>query len=173
MSLHSVIQCKARGNASIGVDKVRELLGVVTAKHVRRGILICNTAYTSDAKVFAQDNHGVVLADLEWMFKQLHKAPEATRTAWASRFFGLDCDVPSCPACEIKLVHRTSRRGDFYGCRNYPRGCRTKIGIRDDLLSRTALYQQDNPDLFTLIHFEAVQPAKLSLAEPTKWITSY
>ena len=29
--------------------------------------------------------------------------------------------TPTCPSCGIKMVWRKSERGDFWGCRHYPR----------------------------------------------------
>lgn len=134
-SLKVLIQCKARGTSSVGVDKARELFGVMAARQVSRGVLVCNTWFTPDAAAFAGANPNLQLADLPWMLKQLGKVPEDVRARWEKQFLGPDFDVPSCPACEIKLVRRTGKQGDFWGCQNYPRGCRSKIPMRNEAKS--------------------------------------
>lgn len=131
-SLKALIQCKARGTTSVGVDKARELFGVMAARQVGRGVLVCNTWFTPDAAAFAGANPNLQLADLPWMLKQLGRVPEDVRSRWEKQFLGPDFDVPSCPACEIKLVRRTGRQGDFWGCLNYPRGCRSKLPMRSE-----------------------------------------
>jgi restriction system protein len=127
-----LVQCKARGNSAIGVDKARELYGVMAARGVRSGILICNTSFTSEAWNFANANKGLRLADLSWILAQVAKVPTATREEWEARYLADDdYDVPSCPACEIKLVRINGRQGEFWGCRNYPR-CRAVIPMRTE-----------------------------------------
>lgn len=138
-SLKALIQCKARGTASVGVDKARELFGVMAARKVSRGVLVCNTWFTPDAVSFAGANPNLQLADLPWMLKQLGKVPEDVRVRWEKQFLGPDFDVPSCPACEIKLVRRTGKQGDFWGCQNYPRGCRSKISMRSEAKSDSGI----------------------------------
>lgn len=131
-SLKALIQCKARGTSSVGVDKARELYGVMAARKVSRGVLICNTWFSPDAVAFGKANPTLQMGDLPWFLKQLGKVSEIEREKWEKQFLGPDYDVPSCPACEIKLVRRTGKQGEFWGCLNYPRGCRSKIPMRNE-----------------------------------------
>ena len=129
---HVLVQCKARGSSGIGVDKARELYGVMAARGVRSGILVSNTSFTEEAWNFAKNNKGLRLADLPWILAQVAKVPAATREEWEARYLADDdYDVPSCPACEIKLVRRRGRQGEFWGCRNFPK-CRTLIPMRTE-----------------------------------------
>lgn len=130
--IKALIQCKARGSSDVGVDKARELFGVMAARKVPRGILICNTGFTSEAKAFARANTNLQLADLTWLMKQLEKVSGNERETWEKRFLGKDYDVPSCPSCEIKLVRRVGKQGEFWGCSNFPRGCRSKLPMRTE-----------------------------------------
>jgi len=125
-----VVQCKARSSDVIRVDKVREIFGVMAAMNAHAAVLVCNTSFTEDARVFASQNPRLKLADLKWVMRQVQGAPDALRESWAHRYLTSDYDVPSCPACEIKLVRRRSQKGEFWGCVNYPRGCRTRIPMR-------------------------------------------
>jgi len=131
-----LIQCKARANAMVGVDRARELYGVMAARGIRSGILICNTTFSADTYAFSKTNPSLRLGDLSWVMNQINKVPQEVRSEWERRYFGPDYDVPSCPACEIKLVRRTGRKGEFWGCSNYPRGCKTKLPMRSEAMGR-------------------------------------
>lgn len=53
----SIVQCKHwSGNKPVGVDKIRELRGVMAAHNVRRGQFACTARYTDAAREFARDN---------------------------------------------------------------------------------------------------------------------
>jgi restriction system protein len=101
-----VVQCKARSADVIRVDKVREIFGVMSAMNARAAVLVCNTSFTEDARTFAKQNPKLKLGDLSWVMSQIGKAPQVLREAWEVRYLTADYDVPSCPACEIKLVRR-------------------------------------------------------------------
>lgn len=135
-----LIQCKARGASSIGVDKARELYGVMAARKVSRGLLICNTWFTPDAIEFGRANPTLQMADLPWIMKQLSKVSEIERRRWEKRFLGVDYDVPSCPQCEIKLVPRTGKQGTFWGAptslADVDRSCRCAPGEMGVWLTR-------------------------------------
>lgn len=126
----ALVQCKARSQALVAVDKVRELYGVVCAQDVSRGILLCNTAYTDDAKAFAKTAPRLLLGDLSWIQQKLEGIPKERRFHLASKFLLPDFDVPSCPQCEIKMVRREGRNGPFWGCVKYSRGCRSTLHWR-------------------------------------------
>ncbi|MEN9306173.1 MAG: hypothetical protein RL173_105 [Fibrobacterota bacterium] len=130
VSPKALVQCKARSNSMVGVDKVRELYGVVSAQKVSRGILISNTGYTEDARAFTKQAQGLMLGDLDWIQKQLERLPPPTRAGLELKFLLPDYDVPSCPKCEIKLVPRSGKSGKFWGCSNYPRGCQSMLNWR-------------------------------------------
>lgn len=126
----ALVQCKARSQALVGVDKARELYGVVCARNVSRGILLCNTAFTDEAKDFAKGVSKLLLGDLAWIQKQIDWLSESRRSSLESRYLAADFDVPSCPQCEVKMVRRDGKKGPFWGCVNYPRGCRTTLHWR-------------------------------------------
>lgn len=126
----ALVQCKTRSNSMVGVDKVRELYGVLSARKVSRGILVSNTGYTDDARAFGKQAAGLMLGDLEWVLKQVDKLPPSTKSEMVSKFLLPDFDIPSCPQCEVKLVPRSGKSGRFWGCPNFPRGCRTKLHWR-------------------------------------------
>jgi len=59
-----VIQCKRYTKQTVGVEEVRNLLGVVTDKKVTKGILISTTKFSTEAKKFEKDNPSIELIGL-------------------------------------------------------------------------------------------------------------
>ena len=56
VSPYALVQCKARGYRDIGVNYIRELLGVMISEKVEKGILITNSCFTRDAVEFSNRN---------------------------------------------------------------------------------------------------------------------
>jgi restriction system protein len=120
-----IVQCKHWVNRQVPVQRVRELLGVITAEGADRGILMATSGFTDDARAFAADQpiellDGNDLARLAREVKQPAHAFEPTTTAPAGG--------PACPVCAQPMVLRTARRGRFagsafWGCSSYP-ACR-------------------------------------------------
>lgn len=116
-----LVQCKQWKSAKVGVNIVRELLGVMTAKRATSGILITSGVFTQEAKNFAADKP-IDLVDgtqLLQLIGQVQKerviSPEST-------------PANLCPKCGGEMVMRTAQRGPnpgqkFWGCSNFPR-CR-------------------------------------------------
>jgi hypothetical protein len=50
--------------------------------------------------------------------------------------------APDCPRCRIALVWRSGQYGPFWGCVNYPRGCRVKEQLRYSLVIALAAGMQ-------------------------------
>lgn len=57
---HLQIQCK-RYESNVGVSYVRELLGVVSAEKVNKGVLVTTSNFTRPSKLFAQNNPRIEL----------------------------------------------------------------------------------------------------------------
>ncbi|MCB9497413.1 MAG: restriction endonuclease [Fibrobacteria bacterium] len=116
----ALVQCKARASKPVGVDKVRELLGVVASTGARRGILVTNSGFTEDARVFALTNQDrLLLGDTSWILNAIAKQPETIRLQWEAKHLKTGYDIPSCVQCEIKLRARRGPHGPFWGCPNY------------------------------------------------------
>ncbi|MDP3014007.1 MAG: restriction endonuclease, partial [Candidatus Subteraquimicrobiales bacterium] len=58
-----LVQCKSRVHRDIGVNYVRELLGVMTSEKVNKGVLITNSRFTREAIEFAKI-HPIELIDI-------------------------------------------------------------------------------------------------------------
>lgn len=123
----TVVQCKTRVKKDIGVQYIRELLGVMTASKVSKGILITNSSFTHEATRFAQSN-AIELIDIHSLHRRISELSPFQRRNLYMMLNRMDYTTPTCPNCETKLVLRTASKGStagqrFWGCSNYPR-CR-------------------------------------------------
>jgi restriction system protein len=114
-----LVQCKQWKSIKVGVNIVRELLGVMTAKHAASGILITSGIFTQEAKNFAADKP-IDLVDGTQLLQLIGNVQRQ----------GVISPKPAsgdvCPECGGELVLRTARRGpnpgqEFWGCSNYPK----------------------------------------------------
>lgn len=126
----SIVQCKHWQGRRVGVDKIRELRGVMAAHDVKRGQFATTSTFTPEAIAFARDN-GVNLLDADALLALIaQRTPEQQLDLLALAHEG-DYSRPTCASCGIKLVERTSSKGGskFWGCTNFPR-CRMTLPIR-------------------------------------------
>lgn len=147
-----VVQCKHWASWKVGVKTVRELLGVMTAEGVARGIVVTSGRFTDEARRFARDVP-VQLLDGRDMASMLvgvpvpaalaalsipetdhHAHPTGAAQGYAPRAGdSAATGCPRCPRCGESMVIRTAQRGDgrggqFWGCPRYP-ACRGVVGI--------------------------------------------
>jgi restriction system protein len=125
-----LVQCKHWSSKPVGVEKVRELRGVMAAKHVGRGIFATTTTFTADATQFGREN-GIDLLDVDRLLALIGKrTPEQQRALLDVALEG-DYWRPTCANCGVKMVERTSRESGnpFWGCANFPR-CRHTLTMR-------------------------------------------
>jgi restriction system protein len=130
-----LVQCKQWRVLQVGVDKVRELFGVLTAEGATRGILVTSGNFTNDAKSFKVGKplnlvDGLALSALVHEVRTSTTTP--TRPLPSPPAINQNPNTPSCPKCNAPMTLRTARRGanagnSFYGCTRYP-DCK---GIRD------------------------------------------
>ena len=126
----SLVQCKHWQGKRVGVDKIRELRGVMAAKNVRRGQFATTSSFTPDAIAFAKDN-GINLLDVDALLGLIGKrTPDEQADLLAVALEG-EYWRPTCVNCGIKMVERSSRQGGapFWGCSNYPK-CKTTMQVR-------------------------------------------
>jgi restriction system protein len=124
----AIVQCKAWNTYSVGVKPVRELLGVMASEKVAKGIFMTTGKYTSEALAFARSNP-LELIDGPQFLSRVQALPGDSQDRLLAVATDGDYKVPSCPSCGIKMVYRegTEERKSFWGCPNYPRGCRQKF----------------------------------------------
>ena len=126
----SLVQCKHWQGKRVGVDKIRELRGVMAAHNVKRGQFATTSTFTPDAITFASEN-GVNLLDVNGLLGLI--ARRSTDEQAEMLAVALDGEYwrPTCVNCGIKLVCKAPRNGGsaFWGCSNYPK-CKTTMQIR-------------------------------------------
>ena len=122
-----LVQCKRWKTRTVGVDKIRELFGVLTGSSADRGILVTCGNFTKQAHSFAAGKP-ITLVDGPALTQLVHDVqpdPCTLADAPAPAFMPSDA---ACPNCGELMVLRTARRGanagsQFYGCSRYPQ-CR-------------------------------------------------
>jgi restriction system protein len=125
--VEGLVQCKAWNTYAVGVKPIRELFGVMHAEGAPQGYFVCTGEYTREALEWAQLKPLTLINGgqlLEW----LNSLPEETIHSLLSGILASDYTTPTCPTCDKKLVHRTSKHGDFWGCSSFPR-CRYTMKI--------------------------------------------
>ncbi|MBC7483106.1 MAG: restriction endonuclease [Rhizobacter sp.] len=130
----SIVQCKHWQGKQVGVDKVRELRGVMAAKSVTRGQFATTSSFTSDATSFAKDN-GINLLDFQGLLSLIaQRTPEQQQALLAVALEG-EHWRPTCVNCGIKMVQRSPRKGGaaFWGCEGFPK-CKTTMPMRGALV---------------------------------------
>lgn len=126
----SLVQCKHWQGKKVGVDKVRELRGVMAAQGVSRGQFATTSTFTPDAVAFAREN-GINLLDVSGLMKLISLRTAEQQAALLAVALEGEYWRPTCVNCGTKLVERTPRNGgaNFWGCPTYPK-CKTTMPMR-------------------------------------------
>lgn len=119
--LVNIVQCK-KWTTPVGPKVIRELLGVMTASKLARGVFVTSSTFNAEATRFALDN-GIHLLDGQQFLDKILARPAADQQRLLKAATAGDYLTPSCPSCGIKLVKRESRKNNsvFWGCANFPR----------------------------------------------------
>lgn len=125
-----IVQCKHWVGKRVGVDKVRELKGVMASHGMTRGHFATTSTFTADAIAFARQN-GIHLLDIEGILRWIGERPQEQQDALLAVATEGEFWKPTCVNCGTKLVARAGRQGGkpFWGCASYPR-CRTTLPMR-------------------------------------------
>jgi restriction system protein len=133
-----LVQCKQWRVQQVGVDKVRELYGVMIAEGANRAILVTCGHFTNDAKSFKVGKpltlvDGPALALLVHDVRTQSACPAPPTVQPPNRPPVQPPDrapvpQPTCPLCGSPMVIRTAKRGanaggQFYGCTRFKTGC--------------------------------------------------
>ena len=147
-AVHTLVQCKTRTVEHVGVAHARELLGVMTQKKVKNGILVCNGVFSKEALAFERESNSVMLIDAKRLWGMICQLSEASQNNLENMLSRMDYITPTCPNCEIKLVKRSiTGRPDFWGCPNYSnrsRRCMYKAPISRAYLEQEATRMVSN-----------------------------
>lgn len=126
----AIVQCKAWSSRAVGVKPVRELLGVMAHEGVPKGIFIATGDFTNEATEFAKTNPLELVTGPAFL-DMISRLPEDAQKRLLAVATEGDYITPSCPSCGIKMTMRSSTRGDFWGCRNYPR-CKHRFYMKTE-----------------------------------------
>lgn len=120
-------QCKAY-NSPVGVAQVRELFGVMASEKVETGYFFTTSTFSNDAINFAVKNK-ITLINGRDQIKTIQSFTQEQKDRLYSIATNGDYTTPTCVNCDIKMVKKSSERGEFWGCSNYPR-CKTILNVR-------------------------------------------
>jgi restriction system protein len=117
-----IVQCKHWPNRRVAVQRVRELLGVVTAEGADRGIFVATGGFMADALEFVVGKP-LQLLDGEALVQLAKTAGEQAAPAEDPETTA--GEMLTCPDCGKAMVRRTALRGprkgsQFWGCPSYP-----------------------------------------------------
>lgn len=122
----SVVQCKHWQGKPVTVKEMREFLGVMVSKSLKRGTYATTSRYTADALEFAKAN-GINAQDGAGLLKLIaQRTPEQQARLLEVAYEG-EYWKPTCASCGVKMAERTPKNGGaaFWGCVNFPRCKRT------------------------------------------------
>lgn len=122
----SVVQCKHWQGKPVTVKEMREFLGVMVSKGLKRGTYATTSRYTADALEFARAN-GINAQDGAGLLKLIaQRTPEQQARLLEVAYEG-EYWKPTCASCGVKMTEHTSGKDGnrFWGCVNYPRCKRT------------------------------------------------
>ncbi len=112
------IQCKKFITSKVGVGDVRNFYGAL-ADHLAdgKGYFITTNVFTLEAEKFAEDKP-IELIDGQALVRLIRSVEKHNKN------FTIPKRAPLiCPECGGTLVVRKGKRGEFYGCSNFPK-CR-------------------------------------------------
>ncbi|HPG61392.1 MAG TPA: restriction endonuclease [Casimicrobium sp.] len=125
----SVVQCKHWSGKSVGVDKIRELRGVMASHNLRRGQFATTSAFTPDAIEFAAAN-GINLLDIGGLLSLIERRSPEQQQALLEIALEGEYWRPTCVNCGTKMIERAGRSGPaFWGCTAFPK-CRHTMQMR-------------------------------------------
>lgn len=118
-----LVQCKQWRANKVGVQTVRELYGVISAKGAAGGFVITAGEFTDEAKKFV-DGLNVRLFDGTHLHKMIRESGKETTVREKQPPQTLNVE-PECPKCGKPLVRRMARKGrhagnEFWGCSGFP-----------------------------------------------------
>lgn len=127
----SIVQCKAWNSRQVGVKEIREFLGVMSHEKIRKGFFMASGSYSDDAKEIAKANQ-ITLIDGAMLLAMIQRLPNEAQNRLLALATAGDYTTPSCPSCGVKMLIRTGKRGEFWGCKNFPR-CRQMLHVKSSM----------------------------------------
>lgn len=128
----TIVQCKSWSSKQVGVKEIREFLGVMTHEKIAKGFYMTSGAYSTDAKETAATNR-ITLINGEMLLAMIKRLPLLSQQKLLTSATMGDYTTPTCSSCGVKMVKRSGKRGEFWGCRNYP-GCKQMLHLKSTKL---------------------------------------
>ena len=118
-----LVQCKQWRTSTVGVTIIRELNGVMAARHADGGFVVTSGSFTPDARAFAA-TCPIELIDGARLVSLIGQAQTPSVPQRASSSNSREPSV-SCPKCGSAMVRRVAKKGsyagkEFLGCTRYP-----------------------------------------------------
>ncbi len=116
-----LVQCKHWRANKVGVDVVRSMYGLMSAKRAAGGYVVTSGEFTKPAKDWAKGRN-IRLVNGEDLDHWFEKFQTKNFDSWGNQV------SPNCPKCSTEMVTRVAKRGSnagtvFWGCTSYPK-CR-------------------------------------------------
>lgn len=120
-----LVQCKHWRASTVGVEVVRELYGVMSARGAAAGFVVTSGTFTTAAREFAEGRNVELIdgAGLRNLLEGARPLPAAAPDQVAESY--ASTRTPHCPKCQSVMVRRTAERGrfagrPFWGCSRFP-----------------------------------------------------
>lgn len=128
-----LVQCKQWKAYKVGVNIVRELLGVMVTQGAAGGYLVTSGVFTEEARRFATESN-IKLIDGSELSNLIGEARAGQQTQPLSQQAKAQQQTaPQCPKCGSTMVMRKAAKGayageSFWGCPKFPR-CRGTVPL--------------------------------------------
>ncbi|GBG15248.1 restriction system protein [Novimethylophilus kurashikiensis] len=120
-----LVQCAAGAEEAVSAAAVKLFCEVLNHRKIAKGFFIAAGEFAEEARAYANTN-GITLMTGSMLMLMLQRLPDVAQKRLLALAAAGDYTTPTCPACGVKMLRRKSRRGEFWGCRNFPR-CRQKL----------------------------------------------
>lgn len=142
-----LVQCKQWKAYKVGVQPVRELFGVMSARGAAGGYVVTSGMFTEEAQVFVKGLN-VELIDGRKLRQIIDNASKPALTA-TQHPKSIQATLPNCPKCGAEMKRRLARQGsnagnEFWGCSGYP-ACKGVLPITSAICVEPVAHQEIAP----------------------------
>jgi restriction system protein len=113
----TVVQAK-RYKGVVGIKAIQEIIGAKNYYNANKAMVVTNSKFSPAASNLAKVGF-VELIDRSELIKMLSEFNEAGAKTDPEEI--RNSSAPVCDKCHAPMIKRTGKRGDFYGCKNFPR----------------------------------------------------